>query len=179
MVSPEDVPKIVLDAALLVREGEIVIFSSAALSYWLQDAPASRDVDLWVTPPERGDPIEALMGEMSWYHQKHNAYIEVLGPEAFAAPVDWRSRALCLDIPDRPDVCVLVPHPHDVLMSKIERFGPADRDHAKRILAELPLSADALNAFVSRMPHRKSLIDDHRRLAAFEVHLEELQTLIA
>lgn len=87
MVTPGHVERIVTDAARLVAEGELVVFGSAALAYWLADPPHSRDVDLWCEPPERGEPVAALMGELSWYHQRHSAYVEVWAPETFAAPV--------------------------------------------------------------------------------------------
>ena len=66
MVDPSRVPWILSDAARLVGRGEIVVFGSGALAMWLADPPASRDVDIWVDPPERGEIVEAVMGEMSW-----------------------------------------------------------------------------------------------------------------
>jgi hypothetical protein len=86
MVNPEDVWRIVGDAARLMRQGELVIFGSGALAFWLSAPPASRDVDLWCSPPERADVLSALMGELSWYHDRHGAYVEMWGPETFAAP---------------------------------------------------------------------------------------------
>lgn len=70
MVQPADVPQILKDAARLLKEGEIVVFGSAALAFWMPEAPATRDVDLWCTPAERGAMVEALMGELSWYHDR-------------------------------------------------------------------------------------------------------------
>ena len=65
MVDPADVPRVVIDAARLVREGELIVFGSAALAFTLDKAPTSRDVDVYCIPPERGDAVEALMGERS------------------------------------------------------------------------------------------------------------------
>jgi hypothetical protein len=44
MVDPEDVEKIVIDAARLMRRGEIIVFGSAELAFWVKAAPSSRDV---------------------------------------------------------------------------------------------------------------------------------------
>jgi disulfide oxidoreductase YuzD len=30
-----------------VKTGELVVFGSASLAFWLANAPTSRDVDLW------------------------------------------------------------------------------------------------------------------------------------
>jgi hypothetical protein len=93
VVEPADVARVVADAASLVKRGELVVFGSSALAFWLRDAPRSRDVDVWCEPVERGDLVEALMGELSRYHQRHAAYVEVWRPETFAAPLGWRKRA--------------------------------------------------------------------------------------
>jgi hypothetical protein len=177
MVTPSSVRRIVIDAARLVKQGEIVVFGSASLAFWLQDAPTSRDVDLWVTPPERGEAVEALMGELSWYHERHSSYVEVLGPETFAGPTTWRDRALRLSLPEAPDVTIMVPHPHDVLISKLERWSAPDRDHVRRILAEAPLSRARLDALAADSPYRKGDAPP-ASIAAFEMHLAEVRATL-
>lgn len=179
MVEPADVPDVLLDAARLVGEGEIVVFGSAALAFALPDAPRTRDVDIWCEPKERGDLVEALMGEVSWYQKKHGAYVEVWGPETFAAPLDWRSRARVLTEDAAPGVRLVVPHPHDVLLAKLERWEPADRDHARRILAHLPLTREALAALAAQAPYRRGVITSPERVGRFEAHLAELEGMLS
>jgi hypothetical protein len=174
MVHPTHVRRIVLDAARLVKAGEIVVFGSASLAFWLQNAPSSRDVDLWVTPRERGDAVEALMGELSWYHERHAAYVEVLAPETFVAPRTWRERALKLSLPEAPDVAIIVPHPHDVLIAKLERFELADRDHVRRILDEAPLDRARLDSLAAESPYRTGDAPP-ASVAAFELHIAEIR----
>ena len=174
MVHPSHVRRIVVDAARLVRTGEIVVFGSASLAFWLANAPSSRDVDLWVVPPDRGDAVEALMGELSWYHDLHGAYVEVLGPESFSGPTTWRSRAVTLALPEAPGVHVVVPHPHDVLISKLERFSDQDRDHVRRILGEAPMDRARLDALAAESPYRTGE-EPENSVAAFEVHLAEVR----
>ncbi|GMV38287.1 MAG: hypothetical protein AMXMBFR64_00030 [Myxococcales bacterium] len=171
MVRPEDVLPIVHDAARLARTGTLIVFGSGALSLWLSEAPLSRDVDLIVLPPERSHPVEAVMGELSWYHDKHGSYVECSPPETLAAPESWLVRARKLHFSDAPDVEILVPHPHDILLSKVERFDPHDQDYVRRILRELPLSRDELAALAADMPHRSASISDPRRRQSFELHL--------
>ena len=136
MVTPQDVPRVLNDAARLVGAGEIVVFGSASLALWLERAPISKDVDLWIHPEDKGEIVEALMGELSWYHDKHGAYVEVCGPATFEAPGSWRSRAKVLTMPDYEGVRIVVPHPHDVLVAKLPRLSPSDRDHVELILEE-------------------------------------------
>ena len=174
MVEPDDVGSILLDAARLIGEGEIVVFGSAALAFWLPDAPRTRDVDVWCDPPDRGDAVQALMGELSWYHDKNDAYVEVWGPETFAAPKTWRERAKTLTDEAVPGVRLVVPHPHDVLIAKLERWEAADQDHGKRILAAHPLTLEGLDELAAATRYRGQGMDPGRR-RAFEAHLADLR----
>lgn len=159
--------------------GELVVFGSGALAFWLTDAPHSRDVDVFCVPAERGDAITALMGELSWYHDRHAAYVEVWGPETFAGPTDWRERAKSLRLDDAPEVEIRVPHPHDLLISKLERMEARDRDHARRILAEWPLTEAELDRLLLTSPQRHPAFPDAERRLRFEHGLEHLRSLLS
>jgi len=174
----QEVARVIGDAARLVGEGEIVVLGSAALAFWLTTPPRSKDVDVWCTPAERGHAVVALMGELSWYHEKHGVFVEVWGPETFAAPVDWRQRARRLALTENPRVAVVLPHPHDVMMAKLERMDVKDREHIVAILAEFPLGEAGLALFEREMPHRRSNFAADR-IARFDRGLEELRVLIA
>lgn len=178
MVDPDEIPRVVADAARLLQRGELIVFGSSALAFWLTDAPRSRDVDVWCEPPERGEVVEALMGELSWYHERHGVYVEVWAPETFAAPEDWRSRARIHTVPTSPDVTLLLPHPHDVLVSKLERMTESDVEHAKRILEEFPLSPERLAELASSSPHLKGRIEDPERVARFRHGLQRLERMV-
>jgi hypothetical protein len=170
VVDPESVVKILHDAARLVKDGEIIVFDSAALSAWLSSAPSTRDVDIVVHPPERGDAVEAVMGELSWYDERFDAHVDVCNAETLAAPESWPERARRERFADIPRVEVTLLHPHDVLFAKIERWEPQDRDHARRILNELPMTLETAERLAGEMPHRTGAIRDERRRFDFEAH---------
>lgn len=77
-----------------------------------------------------------------------------------------------------PGVKVVVPHPHDILMAKVERWEPADAEHARRILAAFPLSEARVLDLDARMPYRGGRIVDPRRIAAYQAHLGELLAMV-
>jgi hypothetical protein len=138
----------------------------------LEDAPSSKDVDLWVTPEERGEIVEALMGELSWYHDKHGAYVDVCGPETFEAPASWRQRSKTITPPDHARVRIVVPHPHDVLIAKLPRLSPSDRDHIRRrIVEQFPIDAATLTQLADEAPSRTSGAGMQER-EAFDAHLD-------
>jgi hypothetical protein len=158
MVNPGQVQAILSDAARLLGEGELVVFGSAALSFWLRNAPSSRDVDLLCEPTERGDVLTALMGELSWYHERHGVFVEVWPSETFAAPEGWRDRAQLMTHQDLPGVRLVIPHPHDVLVSKLEHMDSKDREHVRLILDEYPLTLAEFEGLVGAAPHRTGQI---------------------
>jgi hypothetical protein len=162
---------VVKDAARLVGEGELCVFGSAALAFWLGDAPQSRDVDVWTEPRERGELIEALMGELSWYHEKFSIHAEVWGPETFKAPPGWRSRAKTFSFEDRPRVRVVCAHPHDVVMAKLERLDPKDQEHIAAVLRQLPLTPSRLDELAGEFTEAR----DAEREARFSAGLAWLR----
>jgi hypothetical protein len=167
--------RVVQDAARLVGEGELVVFGSAALAFWLGAPPASRDVDLWVVPAERGEAIEALMGELSWYHEKFSIHAEVWGPETFKAPPGWRTRAKVFSFDGLPAVRVTCPHPHDVVLAKLERMDPKDREHIEVVLSQMPMSPERLRALVAEYEAPR----EADREARFQSNLAWLSTRVA
>lgn len=174
MDSPPVAWRVAQDAARLVGEGELVVFGSAALAFWLGDPPQSRDVDVWTTPPEKGDAIEALMGELSWYHEKFSIHAEVWGPETFKAPPRWRERAKQFSFDGLPSVRVVCPHPHDVVLAKLERMDPKDRVHIEQVLRQMPLSRARLDSLVAEYSEAR----DADRQARFETNLRWLETQV-
>lgn len=118
------------------------------------------------------------MGELSWYHERHAAYVEVWRPETFSGPADWRRRARSEQLATAPEVVVVVPHPHDLLFSKLERFDENDRDHIRRILREFPLSVEELRSLAESMPHQTGSITDPDRVARFRHGLARVERMI-
>ena len=175
--SPE-VTRVVADAARLMAKGELIVFGSSALAFWMKAPPRSKDVDIWCIPAEKGHAIEALMGELSWYHEKHGMFVEVWGPETFAAPADWRERSKRLLLTENRLVSVILPHPHDVMLAKLERMDVKDREHVRGILAEYPIGDLELDRLVGQMPHRRGPVAPDR-LVRFEAGLAELLAIRA
>jgi len=90
-----NIPQLLARVAVVLNEGEIYIFGSAALHYTvgLTHTIISRDVDIWVEPEEKSEEIESMMGELSVYHEIHDEYVEVWRPATFAAPEDGQYRS--------------------------------------------------------------------------------------
>lgn len=70
---------------------------------------------------------------------------------------------------------MVVPHPHDVLMAKLERWEPNDREHAGLILAAIPMSVAEFERYLAASPYRTDVIVKADRCQRFEAHVEELR----
>lgn len=176
MDGSHEVTRVVGDAARLLGSGELIVFGSSALAFWMKNPPRSKDVDVWCVPKAKGDALVALMGELSWYHEKHGMFVEVWGPETFAAPREWRTRSKRLLLTENRAVSVVLPHPHDVMMAKLERMESKDREHIKAVLAEFPLDDATLEQLVEEMPARRTSIAAER-VARFDAGLAELRAM--
>ena len=169
MVPPSHVRRIVIDAARLVKSGEIsVVFGSASLAFWL-NAPTSRDVDCWVTPPERGDSVEALMGELRGTHDGGVHASTGASSQMFPSSQDQSSGRRRLQLRQ----------PGDTTSGSRCGFQPSasvdqDQDHVSRILGEAPLDRARLDALVAESPYRTGE-EPPGSVAAFETHLAEVR----
>ena len=178
MATETDVPTVVWDAARLLKEGELILFGSGALAFWLDSPPQTHDVDLIVSAGTEADTIEALMGEEGPYHQLRGMFAQVSPAETFTAPDSWPLRARRLKVPGIPGVQVLIPHPHDILLSKLERFEPKDRLHAQEIVEAYPLSEARLHELLADSPYRNPSIPEEDRRQRFESNLRRLVALL-
>ena len=184
MVRPEQVSTVIAHVAALLGEGEIVLFGSAALSYVLGEfAPLSRDLDIWCTPEEKGEVVEAAMGELSQYADRHDLYVEVWRPETFSAPSDWRDRshtysteeilAAAPALPEawRPaEVRLTIPHPWDILFAKLERWELADQRHARLILQHFPMPLSWAEQLHQKSPYLDGWIQEPERTRRYLAH---------
>lgn len=178
MLGPREIRQVLADAARLARHGELIVFGSASLAFWLENPPRTRDVDIFCLPAERGDAIEAMMGELSAYHERHGAYVEVWTRETFRTCQDWRKRAKELQADEAPELRILVPHPHDVVVAKLERCDERDRDQIKKILREFPLRPAELEDRLASSAHESGEIQDSERIERFRHWADWLRELV-
>lgn len=91
------------------------------------------------------------------------------------APRGPASRRVTLTNEDLPSVTLVMPHPHDVLLAKLERWEPQDIVHADLILAAAPLTERVFDRLLENAPYRTGTITDLARIHRFEVHAAELR----
>jgi hypothetical protein len=74
-----------------------------------------------------------------------------------------------------PAVRVTCPHPHDVVLAKLERMDPKDREHIEVVLSQMPMSPERLRALVAEYEAPR----EADREARFQSNLAWLSTRVA
>lgn len=122
------------------QEWRIIVFGSSPLQLGVDSAFLSGDVD--VIP--QGDILRYCQ-EAGLLEGQREIYLEVCTAAAFIASSDWITRACELR---RGHVVFILPHPLDILVSKIKRLEPKDLAAFKLVVARTghPTEAELLLA---------------------------------
>jgi hypothetical protein len=110
------------------REWRIIVFGSSPLQLGVDSTFLSGDVD--VIP--LGD-IEPFCQTAGLLEGQRSVYLEICTAAAFVASSDWMARALELK---REHVTFILPHPLDILVSKVKRLEPKDLAAFKLVIAK-------------------------------------------
>lgn len=97
---------------------EITVFGSAPLQLLISPDFLSADVDVI-----GGDDLAELVAARSLGPQQSELAIHVCDPLTFQTTADWTSRALRVN---RHGQVIILPHPWDILVSKLPRLEPKD-----------------------------------------------------
>jgi hypothetical protein len=132
-------------------DSEIWIFGSQAILGEFPNAPktlcASIEVD--VQPKNRSDTsdaIEAVLGELSLFHQTHGFYVHALPiEEAATLPQGWKKRTqpVADEIATDGNIgwCI---EAHDLAVGKLVAYRQKDRDFVRILLLERMISVQVL-----------------------------------
>ncbi|MDZ7363463.1 MAG: hypothetical protein ONB46_22495 [candidate division KSB1 bacterium] len=147
-------------AAAVAGVNKVYVFGANAIIPWLfqmgyqiplPDFSPSRELDVSVGDEKMDTLIDGSIGELSAFDQTFAVYAHAVGLNAFQAPVNWQQRT---DKRKEPvsGVEIIVPHPHDLIISKLAAGRPKDFDFAASVARLFPMSDDVL----------KDLVDEFR-----------------
>ena len=178
MVPFEAIARVVEDAARLVMKGELLVSGSAALAFWAEAGPPARFVDLGVAPEAAAAQVEKMMGPNGWYDRTFGYHVLVSPPDTFIGPAGWAARARRTRFPEARTVEVVVPHPHDVIMAKLERFDAQDQAQVRLVLQGMAMSENELDTLAASMPQRDASFDDEARRKRFDFNVTRLRPIL-
>ena len=146
------------------NDTELVVFGSQAILGEHPAAPealrASIEVDVQpMNRPEAVDMIDAVLGELSQFHQTHGFYVHGVLLETATLPDGWEKRTVPVSHPlatrGNTGYCL---ESHDLAASKLAAYRDKDRDFVRTLLAEGMINPEVLLARVSDL----DLDLDHR-----------------
>ena len=147
------------------EDSEIWIFGSQAILGEFPNAPeelrASLEVD--IQPKNRSDKIDvidAVLGELSLFHQTHGFYVHGLPTEEAAIlPQGWKNRVTPvfdeISTNGKTGWCV---ETHDLAASKLAAYREKDRDFVRILLIKEMINTQTLIERISTLS-----IDEHLR----------------
>jgi hypothetical protein len=85
--------------------------------------------------PERADRIDAMLGELSLFHETHGFYVHGLSLETATLPQGWQRRACRVQNANTRGYAGLCVEAHDLAASKLKAFREKDRGFVRVLLA--------------------------------------------
>jgi hypothetical protein len=166
----QDLQRTVRALAREFKTDKVFIIGSQAILLSWPDAPpimrASPEIDaypanarIWEIEEKKRDPrlageasehIHALFGEGSQFHDTHGFFIDGVDENTAKLPADWQTRAIVkrFDVDGRM-VTAVAPAPEDLIVSKLARLDPKDKDFIEAFHAERPLDRVLIEARIA------------------------------
>jgi hypothetical protein len=157
----EDLEHLVMAAATVSEEVEVVVIGSQAVLGTFADAPEamlrSQEADVYPRhAPEKAEAIDGALGDGSRFHEAFGYFAHGVGPETAKAPLGWEDRLVAIEIPPRAGstqmataLCLEV---HDLVLAKCAFGRDRDWDFAREAVRAKLVSPGELESRVSDLP---------------------------
>lgn len=135
-------------AAAIASVQKVYVFGANAIIPWLANSGLpiplpnfipSRELDISVNDEKLDTLIDGAMGELSPFDETFSVYAHGVSLAAFQAPNNWLQRAGKRTEPVGKTE-IIVPHPHDLMLSKLVAGRPKDFEFATRVQTIYPMS---------------------------------------
>jgi len=144
-------------AAAVAGVNKVYVFGANAIIPWLfqmgyqiplPDFAPSRELDVSVGDEKMDTLIDGSIGELSAFDQTFSVYAHAVSLAAFQAPANWQQRT-GKRVEPVSGVEIIVPHPHDLIISKLAAGRPKDFDFAASVARFFPMPHNVLNELVN------------------------------
>lgn len=113
----------------------------------LPDCAPSRELDVSVGDNKLDTLIGGAIGEQPAFDETFSVYAHGVSLSSFQAPARRQQRARMRQEP-ASGVEIVVPHPHDLIISKLAAGRPKDFDFARALAPIFPISEEARQQLV-------------------------------
>lgn len=154
-------------AAAIASVKKVYAFGANAIIPWLANSGhsiplpgflPSRELDISVGNEKLDSLIDGAIGELSAFDETFSVYAHGVSLATFQAPNNWRKRAGKRTEPVS-GIEIVVPHPHDLMISKLVAGRPKDFDFATRVHELYPMTEEEVEALSAefRQAHPEAL----------------------
>ncbi|MGH7601241.1 MAG: hypothetical protein ACREOI_33200, partial [bacterium] len=135
-------------AAAVAGVQQVYVFGANAIIPWLAQVQhtiplpnfvPSRELDISAGDEKLDTLIDGSIGELSSFDQTFSVYAHGVNLAAFQAPANWRQRT-GKRIEPVSGIEIIVPHPHDLIISKLSVGRPKDFDFAVSVARLFPMT---------------------------------------
>ena len=153
----EELEHAIRAACDVAEDTELYVFGSQAILGQYPDAPSDlkQSAEADVAPknrPEKADLIDAVLGELSPFHQTHGFYVHGLSIEAATLPRSWEKRAWIIQNEGTRWARGICVEAHDLAASKLVAFREKDREFVRVMLANRLIRPNKLVGSVGLLP---------------------------
>lgn len=143
---------------------EVWVFGSQAILGEHPDAPEElrMSVEADIAPrnvPERVIDIDAVLGELSMFHETHDFYVHGVPIDTAVLPDRWEDRTYRLQNANTRSFTGWCVEGHDLAASKLAAFRDKDRDFVRVLLVEGLIDPDVVLERVEMMDVEPELRD--------------------
>jgi hypothetical protein len=165
-VTREELEHAIRAACEIAEDAEVWVFGSQAILGQFPEAPAElrQSAEADIAPknfPNRADRIDAVLGELSTFHQTHGFYVHGLSLEAATLPSGWQGRARRVQNENTRGYTGLCVEAHDLAASKLKAFREKDRSFVRVLLGAGLIKANRLVRVINLLPVS---VEERRRL---------------
>jgi len=151
---------------------EIHCIGGFTLQLLLEKSRPTGDVDFVETVPSNaGTSLTELAGKNTELALEHKLYLDWV--KVTEPPSDYETRLFDATPRDLKKLKIKVLDPHDLVLTKLERNSPRDREDVKALILELGLEADILRKRFDAELRPYLAVTPDRTILTLELWLEE------
>lgn len=107
----------------------------------------------------KSDLVDAMIGELSAFHDQFGYYPQGVSVDTAVLPPDWQERLVTYETPHTRPGRGLCLEPHDCILAKLVRFDEKDQDFAYALVKAGLIDLNILAERAKTLPANSAIID--------------------
>lgn len=146
---------------IIVIGSQSILGARADLDRFPEPLVQSTDVDFLPVPdPDEAlaDRIDALLGELSPFHETHGVYAEGVGANTATLPTGWKARLIRYESGATKGVAALCLEPHDLAVAKLIAGRAHDYGFCRALISSGLVAPDVIRERLAGTPDVRPVV---------------------